>query len=119
MCISYIWMQKRTNSPGIELRPWSNMFEQSSTQNSECGHVAKVRFLTFAKSVAYSSGQSRLCKFHGLSCLNRPKTVPQKIGIAYRQTPKICIDLEMAFQIAQTFNVPLDEVFQYPGGAES
>ena len=27
--------------------------------------------------------------------------------------------LEMAFQIAQTFNVPLDNVFQYPGGAES
>ena len=23
--------------------------------------------------------------------------------------------LEMAFQIAQVFNVPLDEVFQYPG----
>ena len=23
--------------------------------------------------------------------------------------------LEMAFQIAQAFNVPLDEVFQYPG----
>jgi putative transcriptional regulator len=23
--------------------------------------------------------------------------------------------LEMAFQIAHTFNVPLDEVFQYPG----
>ncbi len=27
--------------------------------------------------------------------------------------------LEMAFQIAQAFNVPLDEVFQYPGGGES
>ena len=27
--------------------------------------------------------------------------------------------LEMAFQIAQAFGVPLDEVFQYPGGAES
>ena len=27
--------------------------------------------------------------------------------------------LEMAFQIAQAFSVPLDEVFQYPGGAES
>ena len=24
--------------------------------------------------------------------------------------------LEMAFQIAQVFQVPLDEVFQYPGG---
>jgi len=27
--------------------------------------------------------------------------------------------LEMAFQIAQAFKVPLDEVFQYPGVAES
>ena len=27
--------------------------------------------------------------------------------------------LEMAFQIAQAFNVPLEEVFQYPGGGES
>jgi len=27
--------------------------------------------------------------------------------------------LEMAFQIAQTLNVPLDKVFQYPGVAES
>lgn len=26
--------------------------------------------------------------------------------------------LEMAFQIAQAFNVSLDKVFQYPGGAE-
>ena len=27
--------------------------------------------------------------------------------------------LEMAFQIAQAFKVRLEEVFQYPGGAES
>ena len=27
--------------------------------------------------------------------------------------------LEMAFQIAQAFNVPLDKVFQYPGVAAS
>ena len=27
--------------------------------------------------------------------------------------------LEMAFQIAQAFNVPLDDVFQYPGGGDS
>ncbi len=27
--------------------------------------------------------------------------------------------LEMAFQIAQAFDVPLDKVFQYPGDAES
>lgn len=27
--------------------------------------------------------------------------------------------LEMAFQIAEAFNVSLEEVFQYPGGAES
>ncbi len=27
--------------------------------------------------------------------------------------------LEMAFQIAQAFKVPLDEVFQYPGSGES
>ena len=26
--------------------------------------------------------------------------------------------LEMAFQIARVFGVPLDEVFQYPGGAD-
>jgi putative transcriptional regulator len=26
--------------------------------------------------------------------------------------------LEMAFQIAQAFNVPLDEVFQYSGGQQ-
>ena len=45
----------------------------------------------------------------------------QRIGVT-RQTiiaieqGRYSPSLEMAFQIAQVFNVPLDEVFRYPGG---
>jgi len=46
-----------------------------------------------------------------LVCVTRQTIIAIEQG---RYSPS----LEMAFQIARVFNVPLDEVFQYPGTQE-
>jgi putative transcriptional regulator len=65
----------------------------------------KIRALRFAR------GEMTQAELAGLIGVTRQTVIAIEQG---RYSPS----LEMAFQIAHVFKVPLDEVFQYPGSQE-
>lgn len=71
--------------------------------------VKPTRITNSIRTLRFAQGQMTQAKLADLVGVTRQTIIAIEQG---RYSPS----LEMAFQIAQVFRVPLDEVFQYPEG---
>jgi putative transcriptional regulator len=73
--------------------------------------VKPTRVTNSIRALRFARGEMTQAELADLIGVTRQTVIAIEQG---RYSPS----LEMAFQIARVFKVPIDEVFQYPGSAE-